>query len=1091
LDQALDRLIRLLIKAVGGQTSEALDLPTKPVIALAIEKEIRHAIEAEEERQKWQPLLSFLKLKATARLPIPPSAQRRLASLAEQLAFLFFQYGHYAGEMVKEWNDPQGWQESLWCRLFDEQEGWNYPYQTLSHLMTKISKNLELPQKPQIHLFAMSFLSRLHHQFFAELSKILSINHYAFSPCMAFWSDIRSDKECRQLRKFWKGRGSTQEQQIALEDLLRNRNRLLANFGRLGRETALYYENSDSEMAELYVLPKSVADQPQYCDMLADHYTVLEEGHRLTLLEAVQADILLMRNPETTEKLNLAADDTSIQLHVAPSRLREVQVLYDRLLAIINDHAGDADPITPRDIVVMAPDITSYEPAIKMVFEALDSQLDIHIVDLPFEGQSPLVSGFWKLIDLAEGRWEPSTLLEIFENPFFQQCHQISNDDVAQLRLWVRQQGIRWGKDAGHRNEVLLRNHCFSGIGDDASVGTWEAGIDRLLRELAVIDTDEILSVPLIASTQGSIIGKWLRILRSLRDDLRPLVDGTHLSLSEWSCYLRSLLEAYCAPYSLEEPGYTTLLEQVGFFERISQRSSRFVGASFSFVTIKKQLKSLIKDQTSAFQENHIQAVRFCSMLPMRAIPAKVVCLLGMNKGDYPRQELVSSLNLMRQSCKADYCPSRVDYDRYLFLEALLSARRYFLIGCHSSSCDEENATSLLVQELFDYVDRTCSLDGETPSQRCWIRHPFYSFDAEYFDRNNHHLRNFSHLQYQAAKAFYHQEKLSPHRFIPEFYEEIKIVEQSSMSADEIFVDLKQLVHLASNPIRAYLRNSLKIYLDDKEEWNLPSDENFVLPAFEAALLRREALSMPVTEIPNLLKDCGERPLGIFGKVAIEKLQNQVEQWKKNLTLLGVDHHEIFDVKLQPNCDQPTQMAERLWVVPSIHLLGHNGVKIHVVGTLRNVTHRGLWVPASERLTEVVKYWPQYLALCCSSMSHVAEKSLLMGKSGKILQMNGEDLMTLLKDYIDYHLVSEKQASPLVPEWILPIIKGDAVALEKKIDDSIKDMRHGMFDHYVRWILVDEETPNAHHMITSWQKWAKRLYEPMILQWFPKLMAKS
>ena len=72
--------------------------------------------------------------------------------------------------------------------------------------------------------------------------------------------------------------------------------------------------------------------------------------------------------------------------------------------------------------------------------------------------------------------------------------------------------------------------------------------------------------------------------------------------------------------------------------------------------------------------------VSFCTLLPMRSIPFRVVCLLGMNDGDYPRRQTGNSLDLMQyHRQKGDR--SRHDDDRYLFLEALLAAQDYFYIS--------------------------------------------------------------------------------------------------------------------------------------------------------------------------------------------------------------------------------------------------------------------------------------------------------------------------------------------------------------------------------------------------------------------------
>src|SRR5262249_30280366 len=143
------------------------------------------------------------------------------------------------------------------------------------------------------------------------------------------------------------------------------------------------------------------------------------------------------------------------------------------------------------------------------------------------------------------------------------------------------------------------------------------------------------------------------------------------------------------------------------------------------FITIKHQLEGLLNRKRVCYRESRIHAVRFCSMLPMRAIPAQVVVLMGMQEDAYPKQELPLSLNRMMGNKKVDYCPSQTDYDRSLFLETLLGARRYYLITYqgYSSQDGKEQPPSLLVTELLGYLDKAYLNYEKRPSE-CCVNHP-------------------------------------------------------------------------------------------------------------------------------------------------------------------------------------------------------------------------------------------------------------------------------------------------------------------------------------------------------------------------------
>ena len=132
-------------------------------------------------------------------------------------------------------------------------------------------------------------------------------------------------------------------------------------------------------------------------------------------------------------------------------------------------------------------------------------------------------------------------------------------------------------------------------------------------------------------------------------------------------------------------------------------------------------------------------------MLPMRAIPAKTIALMGMNENSFPRPDSRLSLNLMKENPSCDYCPSRTDYDRYLFLEALLSARQYFILSYtnYAASDGKEQAPSLLVTELMSYIDQAYKIENQKVSETLVYTHPYRSFDHHYFSHDGH-FKNYS-----------------------------------------------------------------------------------------------------------------------------------------------------------------------------------------------------------------------------------------------------------------------------------------------------------------------------------------------------------
>lgn len=644
-------------------------------MALTIEVHIKKALKSHTTPSFWQPVIDYLS-----------HQQRRIPSLSQQIARLFADYAKYGSPLVTEWEktESSSWQQDLWKKVFCDEKGWSY----LSREMSHVNHCLEEPC--DLHLFSISFLSQIEFSFLKRISSQLNTNFYLLSPCETFWSDIKSDKESQRLHDYWKKRKASEAQLETLDELLRDTNPLLANFGRIGREMADQIDNSDCETFSCYTEPE-----------------------RDSLLHAVQSDMLLLRNPSLEPITSMNPNDRSVQVHMASSPLREVQILYDNLMALIEHSQQGHDPIHPSDIIIMAPDITEYEPHIKTVFNSSESQLSCQIIDLKSPSQSPLVQGFWHLIALGQSRWDAASLMQLFEDPAFQRRHQLSAEDVFSIREWIEKAAIRWGSDASHRHEFLQQSHCQKGMVDTSSIGTWIYGLTRLLFGLAMV-SDEMntsslhLPVSQMDFSKSELLGKLSRLINSLQDDLKPLQDRSEVSLADWSAFLICLFKSYFAanPSDIQSvKEYDALISQIDLLREASFHISQ---EPFPFSSVKKHLEESIQQKSMGYRENHFHAVRFCSMIPLRAIPAKIIALIGMNEGKFPRQDNLSSLNLLAKDPRAHYCPNQSDYDRYLFLETLLSTRDHLLISYQGSTQEssKEQAPSLLVTELLSYLNK-------------------------------------------------------------------------------------------------------------------------------------------------------------------------------------------------------------------------------------------------------------------------------------------------------------------------------------------------------------------------------------------------
>lgn len=1079
----LDQAIGEIIAKLSVNSEQFPKKLSELELAIKLEVEIRKILKlyntmAENERSIWEPLARYIisKEKVPDKYRLKNKELRRILSLSHKLANLFITYGNYGSRMLQSWKERKGnireWQSELWKRCVNEVFPENFEWKV---------------QNCTIHLFGLSFISEQQHKLFISLARKNPVYFYLLSPCQVFWSEILSDRECRKLITFWQKKGVEEAQQNALEEYIYDRNTLLANLGRVGREMALQVENSDMITKENYEVPENFNEYDAYAELMDDNIEFSERYDKISLLNAIQADLLLMRNVSQHNKFNIKGDQ-SIQLLVTSSPMREIQTIYDVIIGLIQKHRKDKNPILPEDIIIMAPDIIKYEPYIRSVFSQAESKLDFQVMDLNTLSQQPLVQGFMCLLSLSRSRWDVSSILQLFENSAFQQKHGLSFDDLVKIKSWIKAADVRWGEDPKHRAEVInreLEELCYI---DSSSSGTWKNAIERFLLGMSLIlpddfDGNEVPVIPLnnVDTSQAALFGKWIQLLSSLKEDLKPLVDGSEFTLKKWSIYLKSLFEAYFETSRESGEGEAQSILDIieGFkFEH------KFVGETFSFSTIQFHLDIALSQQRLCYRESHLHAVKFCSMLPMRALPAKVVVLLGMSDENYPRCDKKDSLNMLRSEIGSDYCPTQSEFDRYLFLETILSARNYFILSyCgYSQSDGKEQSPSLLISELLGYLDSGYTVDNKKPSDTCLKKCPFYSYDRKLFESNTP-FQSYSEMYYRAAKTYYMEdEKLPQHIFIPSFDKS-----QGNENYFEECIEIKKLVQFAKNPIESYLKNCLGMYLSAVEDSQKRNEEDFILDIIDNAIIKKHTLKKPLISILNIAEKEGKLPIGPFKECSIEKLRFEVDEIKKGLIGLGIDLDCIFSIKCSENYIEPQRNTNGDWLLPPLEMTcGEN--KIKIVGDIQEVSSSGMIAFIKDDKKDIIKSWPQYLVYLCLIEYHqiLFEKNLIFAKSGRKKSPFFENPFSYLEKYIKYYFYSQNIISPLIPEWVPYLIENDIKKFEKIVKETLSDKNKFFYNDYLKWILRGPKYPDHEILLSNWKNTAEDLFGELYQNWYTK-----
>ena len=631
---------------------------------------------------------------------------RRKFQLAERIAALFDQYSIYRPEFIDEWQNGREthWQAELWRATMTDGlacQG-KYLYELMQALQSPRLDRRKLPER--VCVFAATSLPPVYVRVFEALGRLVPVSLFWLAPCREYWGDITSPREAERLRR------RTGAGQFTKEDLhLDQGHPLLAALGKTGREfLQLLTEVDGSEERE-------------------DGF---REPDPSTLLGALQLAILDMQDPGTAsgERVPVAPGDRSVQVHVCHSPLRELQVLRDQLL---DDFARNAT-LSPQDILVMLPDVEAYAPFVKGVFDTAEPGSPAIPYTLSGRGarqESLLVDGFAEFLQLPGRRLTATEVLGFFENAAVRRRFAVTEDELPQIRQWVRAAGIRWGRGAAHRETLGLPTFAEH---------SWEHGRDRLLLGYAMADeavapVGGLLPCEGIEGTATDLLGRWLDFQETFFAALDSL--AAPRPLAAWATSLQRLLDRLFLP----EPGTEMAANSIRrILDGLRQQQS--VAGFAEAIPLMVVLERLLPELTEPPSGKAVLRgrVTFAGLTALRGVPFRKICILGLQDGTFPRRPTPPSFDLMAQKPRPGD-GSRRDDDRYLFLEALISARDSLHLSYVGQSVRDNSARppSVVVSELLDHIAARFRLEDaaapESIEKTIVTRHRLHAFSPAYF----------------------------------------------------------------------------------------------------------------------------------------------------------------------------------------------------------------------------------------------------------------------------------------------------------------------------------------------------------------------
>ncbi|MCK5725222.1 MAG: exodeoxyribonuclease V subunit gamma [Thiotrichaceae bacterium] len=889
------------------------------------------------------------------------SVELKRYQLAKTLARLFDQYQFMRPEWFESWqkneinssNPAEIWQSYLWNQLEQHYPASDHSACTGLLWQTALDKLHEMPSDQarmflpeRLCVFGINAMSPLYMRFLKAIAQHIEVHFYLLNPAQSYWADVPTLKA---------------KLLYSDEELHHVSNPILSGLGQQGRDfQQLMIETGDFELE-------------------IDSFTEDDSG---TLLAQLKNDILHNSDSRITLKA-----DTSLQLHCCHSRLREVEVIKDQVLACFAENPE----LTPRDIIIMAPDIQPYSAFIGAVFNDVPhSVADRSIV----QGGDQPIRLFLDFLHLCQGRWELDPLLDFLENRAIYTRFGLLASDLELLRHWLEETRTRWGESGEHRQSLGF---------EPFTENTWLASLDRMLMGFMQSDDSEfcinILPFNTIEGQQGQVLGRLIDFFQLLSKTKKQLSNNDNLE--NWAGVLLKLSYELISSIDDFQEGHTQLTEIIAQLNEFSEHYTHKV----TLEVIQNWLEDTANNHQSAtgFMRGQLT---FCSMLPMRAIPFKVIILMGMNESEFPHADRPAAFDLMAQEFRVGDKSYRND-ERYQVLEIILSAEHQLIVSYIGQS-QRDNikiAPSIIMTELLDTLHDQYDLEE---SELVTV-HPLHHYHSDYFSLSSK-LFSYSADNLKMAKVLADYSKTDEHTWWE------GLVDSPSIES----INLDDLLSFYRHPQRDFLKNQLGIVIP-ATPIEKSNTEDFTVNGLDQYQIDQDWLEQALSgeggdpDFYRRLKAEGRWTNGAAGQLLFNEQAKKINTFVSKIKSLNLGEKiepKVVDCKLKS-----------LAVHGYIHGVYENALLIYRHANLKT--------------SDYINAWIRHCIVNIDSSGSI-KQTYLFGKNQQwqFGQEKACDYQKELDHYLNHYLSSRKQPSALY-------IKPALAYQEKKNSDSVSAKSKG------------------------------------------------
>ena len=786
----------------------------------------------------------------------------RTFRLCRQIASLYDSYQTYRPEMIMDWNagkindQAHPWQGILWKAMHQA-----LGQDSLPELVQRLQK-IDSPAREdwlpeRLSVFGISTLPPIFLDILQVYGSRRPLRIYALQPAPVMWGEVESEKTLQK----WKARALERAKELAERKVEESElselsgNPLIGSLGRTGREFFNLLVDRDAHDVPL-----------EFRDPKGDK-----------ILARLQRWTFEVFSTEPEKRLPYSEEDESIVINNCHGPMRETEVLRDYLLRRFSE-----DPtLLPRDIVVMMPNPESYAPYIRATFggteEGMPEYFPFSIVDREPRQESLVVDCFFDLLEFFERRATNREVLDLLDSSIFRKRFELEDDDIEVFRSWIRSCHAHWGFDGEHRAR-------FGSVKSDEH--TWRHALERMALGYCMHSNDErmwgsVLPFDEIEGENAKRFGKLYKVIDGLgRMEQEASKDK---SLQEWTKFLEKLTDFFFTTDNL------TFMDRRRVHVAVNALSEEYFSLAESLVplrVIRYHLSNVLNVGTT--QGQFLTAgVTFCGLRPMRSVNARVICLIGMNEGVFPRHTQKPSFDLSGKRRAGDR--SAREDDRYLFLETLWCAREHLYLSFVGQSIrqNQQIPPSVVINELLEAVDKLVDFEEKEGSSRkardVFVQlQSLHPFGTENFTGKKL-PRSFSIDNLEGALA-----SIKPDAETAPFSS--KKMQGSQDELTELSVE--QLSYFLVAPAEYFLRHSIGMYLRNEDP---PPEEcePFELGNLQKYIIKDRLLRIALNfdneaDLLSVARAEGGLPPGSLGELWFNEAKGEVadfvSQWGQEIT---------------------------------------------------------------------------------------------------------------------------------------------------------------------------------------------------------------